>query len=116
VNPFTAGDVAAILREQGMVAPRGRSRRLRVGLPLFTPTSEGETAANWTADAAALLGPRAENREAFTRLLALVFEYDAHACSLHGNARRFLGRDGARQVLRALATEILAGVPWIRTV
>jgi hypothetical protein len=91
VNPFTAGDVAAILRERGWL------RR------------EGGAVANWLAEAAALLGPRAENRESFAGLLALVFEYDAHAVLASRQCQEVLGRGGARQVLRALATEILAG-------
>jgi len=111
VNPFTAGDVAAILREQGWLRREDEAAASEWGLPLFTPTSEREPATNWTADAAALLGPRAENREAFARLLALVFEYDAHAVLASRECQEVLGRDGARQVLRALATEILAGGP-----
>jgi hypothetical protein len=93
VNPFTAGDVAAILRERGWL------RR------------EEEADAAWLAEAAALLGPRAENREVFARLLALVFEYDAQAVLASRECQEVLGRDGARQVLRALATEILVGGP-----
>jgi hypothetical protein len=111
VNPFTAGDVAAILREQGWLRREDEAAFSEWGLHLFTPTSEGEPATNWTADAAALLGPRAENREAFARLLALVFEYDAHAVLASRECQEVLGRDGARQVLRALATEILTGGP-----
>jgi len=110
VNPFTAGDVAAILREQGWLR-REDEAASRWGLHLFTLTSEGEPATNWTADAAALLGPRAENRETFARLLALVFEYDAHAVLASRECQEVLGRDGSRQVLRALATEILTGGP-----
>jgi hypothetical protein len=90
VNPFTAGDVAAILRERGWL------RR------------EGEAAA-WLEEAAALLAPRAENREALARLLALVFEYDARVVLASRECQEVLGREGARQVLRALATEILNG-------
>ncbi len=94
VNPFTAGDVAAILLERGWL------RR------------EVEAAAtNWTAEAAALLGPQAEDREELAGLLALVFEYDAHAVLASRESQEVLGRDGARQVLRALATEIFAGGP-----
>jgi glutamyl/glutaminyl-tRNA synthetase len=93
VNPFTGGDVAAILRERGWL------RR------------EDDAVASWLAHAAALLGPRAENREAFARLLALVFEYDAYAVLASRECQEVLGRDGARQVLRALATEILNGGP-----
>jgi hypothetical protein len=93
VNPFTAGDVAAILRERGWL------RR------------EDEAVANWLAEAAALLGPQAEDRKELAGLLALVFEYDAHAVLASRECQEVLGRDGARQVLRALATEILAGGP-----
>ena len=93
VNPFAAGDVTAILREQKWL------RR------------DDEAVAAWMAEAVTLLGPQAENREALTHLLALVFEYDAHAVLASRECQEVLGRDGARQVLRALATEILAGGP-----
>ena len=92
-NPFTAGDVAATLRERGWL------RR------------EDQGVAFWTEEAASLLGARAENREALAHLLALVFEYDAHAVLASRECQEVLGRDGARQVLRALATEILTGGP-----
>jgi hypothetical protein len=91
VNPFAAGDVAAILRERKWL------RR------------DDEAVAAWAAEAAALLGPQAENRETLTHLLALVFEYDAHAVLATRECREVLARDGTRQVLRALATEILKG-------
>jgi nondiscriminating glutamyl-tRNA synthetase len=91
VNPFAAGDVAAILRERNWL------RR------------DDEAVAAWAAEAAALLGPQAENRETLTHLLALVFEYDAHAVLATRECREVLARDGTRQVLRALATEILKG-------
>ena len=61
-------------------------------------------------DAAAMLGRRAENHEAFARLPALVFEYDARAV-LASRECEVLGRGGARQVIRALAIEILNGGP-----
>ena len=92
-SPFTAGDVAAILRERGW---------LRL---------EGETVASWLAEAASLLGPRAENREALARLLALVFEYDARVVLASRECQDVLAREGAREVLRVLATEILSGAP-----
>jgi hypothetical protein len=111
VNPFTAGDAAAILRERGWLRREKEASASGCGLHLFTLTSEREPAVVWTAEAAALLGPRAENREALARLLALVFEYDAHAVLASRECQEVLGRDGARQVLRALATEILAGGP-----
>src|SRR5260370_615468 len=86
VNPFVAPDVAAILRER---------KWLR---------HEDEAAASWLAEAAALLGPRAENREALARLLALVFEYDAHIALASLECQEVLVREGAREVLRVLAT------------
>jgi hypothetical protein len=92
-NFFTAADVEAILREQG---------RIR---------SETEDAAIWMAEAASMLGPHAEDREALTRLLSLVFEYDAHAVLALREAQEVLTREGAREVLRSLATEILSGGP-----
>ena len=92
-NPFTAGDVAATLRERGWL------RR------------EDEGVAFWTEEAASLLGPRAENREALAHLLALVFEYDAHAVLASRECQEVLARRGGRDVLRALAIEILNGGP-----
>jgi glutamyl/glutaminyl-tRNA synthetase len=91
VNPFAAGDVAGILRERKWL------RR------------DDEAVAIWTAEAVALLCPQAETRESLARLLALVFEYDAHAVLASRECQEVLARDGAREVLRELATEILNG-------
>lgn len=93
VNPFAAGDVAAILREQKWL------RR------------DDEAVAAWTAEAVTLLGPQADNRETLTYLLGLLFEYDAHAVLATRECQEVLSRDGTRQVLRALAAEILNGGP-----
>jgi hypothetical protein len=92
-NSFTAGDVAATLRGRGWL------RR------------EDEGVVFWTEEAAALLGPQAENREALADLLALVFEYDACAVLASRECQEVLARSGARDVLRALAIEILNGGP-----
>jgi hypothetical protein len=92
-NPFTAADVAAILRERGWLK------------------TESDAAASWIAEAAALLGPRAANREALAHLLALVFEYDARVVLASRECQEVLSREGARDVLRALAVEILSGGP-----
>jgi len=93
VNPFTAGDVAAILRERGWLK------------------AENDGVASWMAEAGVLLGPRAANRETLAHLLALVFEYDARAVLASRESQEVLAREGARDVLRALATEILSGGP-----
>jgi hypothetical protein len=87
VNPFTAEDVAAILRERGWLRHENEVAASGGGNKLVSPPE-------WMAEAAALLGPRAENREAVARLLALIFEYDAGATLA---ARKFWrGRARAR--------------------
>jgi predicted component of type VI protein secretion system len=93
VNPFMAEDVAAILRE-------------RIWL-----RRDDEAVTAWTAEAVTLLGPQAENRETLAYLLGLVFEYDAHTVLASRECQEVLARDGTRQVLRALAAEILNGGP-----
>jgi Anticodon binding domain len=102
VNPFTAEDVAAILRERGWLRHENEVAASGGGNKLVSPPE-------WMAEAAALLGPRAENREAVARLLALIFEYDAGATLAARECQEVLAREGARQVIRVLATEILKG-------
>jgi hypothetical protein len=92
-NSFTAADVAAILHERGWIR------------------SESDAAAGWMDEAAALLGPRATNREALAHLLSMVFEYDAHTVLALRECQEVLTREGAREVVRALATEVLSGGP-----
>jgi hypothetical protein len=84
VNPFTAEDVAAILRERGWLRHENEVAASGGGNKLVS-------APEWMAEAAALLGPRAENREGLARLLALIFEYDAGATL----AARMPGSSGA---------------------
>ena len=93
-NMFATGDVATILRERGWLLSAG-----------------DEQAARWCAEAAALLGPKSANREALAGLLALVFEYDAAAVLALPESHAVLASEGAREVLRALAIEILSGGP-----
>jgi hypothetical protein len=102
VNPFTAEDVAAVLRERAWLRDEGDAVATGGGLKLVS-------APVWTAEAAALLGPRAEDREALARLLEMVFEYDASATLASRECQEVLSRKGARQVIRVLATEILKG-------
>jgi hypothetical protein len=93
VNPFTAADVATVLRERGWLR------------------SDNDEVAGWLSEAAALLGPQAANREALASLVALVFEYDALAVIASRECQEVLAREGAREVIRVLATEILSGGP-----
>jgi hypothetical protein len=93
-NPYTAADVAAILRARGWLATAA------------TPEMEA-----WCEQAAALLGPQAESRERLEELLTLVFRYDAREALAQPEAPSVLTRPGARDVLRALALELLDGPP-----
>jgi hypothetical protein len=101
-NPFTAEDVAAILRERGWLRHENEAVD-SVGALKLVP------AWLWMAEAAALLGPRAKDREALARLLGLVFEYDVQVTLGSRECQEVLAREGARRVLRALATEMLKG-------
>jgi hypothetical protein len=92
-NPFAASDVAAILRERGWIR------------------QENDSSAIWIAQAATLLGPRAANVGELASLLALIFEYDARTVLASRECQEVLGREGARDVIRELATEILGGGP-----
>ena len=93
VNPLGAADVVGILRERGWLH------------------FENEDVAAWMNDAAALLGPHAPDRDALAGLLLLVFEYDARSVIGSRECQEVLARDGSREVIRMLASEILSGGP-----
>ncbi|MBI3669887.1 MAG: hypothetical protein HY237_08940 [Acidobacteria bacterium] len=92
-NQFTAADVTAILHERGW-------------LPDVAPSQELEA---WLADAAALLGPHATDRDALARLLNLIFAYNAQAILQALESHIVLAREGAREVIRELAHAVLDG-------
>jgi len=94
-NPFTAADVAEILRERGWAAGEAISSELLA----------------WYERAAALLGPHAADRAALADLLALIFSYDAAAVLQHVESHAVLARYGARDVVRRLAFLLLDGRP-----
>ena len=91
-SPFAAADVAAILRERGWLAG--------------APSPELEA---WLAEAAALLGPHAADRQALEALLRLVFEYDAREILRLPENLMVLAREGAREVIREVAHLVLDG-------
>ena len=93
VSAFTPTDVAAILHERGWVFHE------RDDVPL------------WLAEAASLLGPHATSREALAGLLDLIFSYDAKQVVESLDCREMLSREGALEVIRVLAAEILSGGP-----
>jgi Anticodon binding domain len=101
--PFTAADVAAILRERGWLAP---TPELGAAEPVEDPALD-----EWLARAAELLGPHAADRAALASLLTLVFNYDARALLDDAANQAVLAREGARDVIRELANRVLDGGP-----
>jgi hypothetical protein len=92
VNPFTAGDVVAILRERGWVV--------------------GECSVEqnaWCERAASMLGGHALDRAALADLLRLVFQYDAREIMSKVESHVVLSRYAARSVLRQVALLLLDG-------
>jgi hypothetical protein len=93
-NQFNSADVEAILRERGWLNPS-------------IERSDGLT--TWLTRAAMLLGPNATDPSELAALLALVFQYDAPAILRDPASHAVLGRDGARDVIRELALDVLEG-------
>ena len=98
VNPFSAADVEAILRECGWLAAQA------------TPEMR-----EWMRDAAQWLGLQValhavnEGRQALAELLALVFSYDAAKLLENRDNQAAMAREGARDVIRELANRVLEG-------
>lgn len=73
-------------------------------------TEENKIAVDaWCERAALLLGPQVGDQGALAELLQLVFEYDARAVLEQPESHAVLMREGAREVIRALAHQILDG-------
>src|SRR5437870_8346811 len=119
VNPFTAADVAAILRERGWlndvditVARVFRPEELALQIPASEDAGGNKQDLEvWLEDAAAWLGPHAADgstsltasRDALAELLSLIFLYDAKTILQRPESHVLLAREGAREVLRELA-------------
>jgi hypothetical protein len=95
-NHFNAADVESILRERGWLSPDAQGTELLE---------------NWLQRAASLLGPHADHRESLAELLGLIFHYDAAAILSDAESHAVLCREGARDVIRELALELLDGGP-----
>jgi len=93
-NPFTAADVADILRQHSWQA-----------------ASLTEAQLAWCQRAAAILGPQSAGRAALTDLLSLVFHYDAREILAQVDAHATLSRYAARDALRELASQLLDPAP-----
>jgi hypothetical protein len=94
VNPFTASEIEAILRERGWLGTTRES----------DPAMHG-----WLARAAELLGPHAADRESLADLLSLIFHYEAATLLKERASQAVLARSGAREVIRELANRVLEG-------
>jgi hypothetical protein len=91
-NPFTAGDVLAILGERGWLAGE--------------PSLEKR---GWCERAASMLGGHVADRTALAELLGLVFQYDAREIISRVESHVVLSRYAARGVLRQVALLLLDG-------
>jgi len=91
---FSAKNVAAILVERGWLAAD------------CDAGAEGALS-SWLKRAAELLGPHADDRASFAGLLAAIFHYDAKALLRESTNQGVLAREGARDVIRALANRVL---------
>jgi len=91
-NSFTAGDVIAILREQGWLSA--------------DPTAEQ---VSWCERAAQILGGHVADGAALRELLGLVFHYDAREIISEVESHVVLSRYAARDVLRELVLLLLDG-------
>jgi glutamyl/glutaminyl-tRNA synthetase len=94
INPFTAQDVLAILRDE---------KWLTTG-----PTPEQIA---WSDRAAALLGHYVSDRAGLADLLQFVFTYDAAKILESPDAHAALSRQSARDVIRHLALLLLDSPP-----
>ena len=95
MNPFSAADIAALLRERGWISSSELSAEQ----------------SSWCERSAFLLGPQAADREALAELLRLVFEYDAARTLASIEAHAVMTRCAARDVIRLLARLLLDDGP-----
>jgi hypothetical protein len=91
-NPFTAKDVAAILRERGWLVAEPSAEQLA-----------------WCERAALMLGGHAADRAALAELLELIFRYDAREILTRRESHVVMSRYAARSVLREVALKLLDG-------
>jgi glutamyl/glutaminyl-tRNA synthetase len=93
--PCTASEMRALLAERAWLRDSYSSQH-------------DERTESWIADAAKWLGPQADDRESLARLVGLIFHYEPSEVLAAPEAHAVLLRKGAREVVRALASEALA--------
>ncbi|HET9400145.1 MAG TPA: hypothetical protein VFO34_04255 [Candidatus Acidoferrales bacterium] len=94
-NRWTAAGVELILRERGWLTADE------------TASTESDER-KWIARAAELLGPQSPDRETLADLLSLCFHFDPVEILRSPASHVVLAREGAREVIRALALELLS--------
>ena len=94
VNPFSAADVAAILRERGWLSGEPSPAHLA-----------------WCEHAAAILGAQVPGTGALAELLSLVFHYNAREILALPDNQAVMSRYAARDVLRLLGLLLLEDGP-----
>ena len=92
-NLWSAHDVESILRERAW---------LLSSEPLEQATTE------WISQAAELLGPHAPDRSELAALVGFCFHYEPAEILREPASHIVLAREGAREVIRALALELLS--------
>jgi glutamyl-tRNA synthetase/nondiscriminating glutamyl-tRNA synthetase len=97
-SPFTAQDVRIIAERRGW-------------LPVAEGNAEqdpdGGARQGWMTEAAQLLGPQAANAGELEALLERIFQYDARRHLAFPENQAVMAREGARHVLRELASLVL---------
>ena len=99
-SPFTAQDVRTIAERRGWLPTGGESG-------VQDPTAEARQA--WMAEAAQLLGAHTVGAAGLEALLERIFQYDARENLTRPENQAVMAREGARQVLRELASLVLKG-------
>jgi len=97
-SKFTAEDVRRIVERRGWMA---------AGDADGAPDAAGEARLAWMEEAAQLLGAQATDSTALEALVERVFLYEARESLARAENQAVMAREGARQVLRELATLVL---------
>ena len=92
-NLWSARDLELILRERGW---------------LLSSEPLEHAATEWISQASELLGPHAPDRSELAALLGLCFHYEPAEILREPATHIVLAREGAREVIRALALELLS--------
>ena len=97
-SPFAAEHVQNILQRRGWMPVGGESA---------AQDAASEARHEWMAEAAQLLGVQAADADALEALIERIFRYDARENLARAEYQAVMAREGARHVLRELASLVL---------